>query len=146
MSEESQAVQRISPIFDANFVRGLGIELLEAGDGWVRTQMPVAKLVLQQQGFVHAGAVTTLADHSAGGAAGTLSMPERTPLTIEFKVNFLLPATGDALYCDARILRAGKRVAVAESEVRNAPGGAAPLIAKAMVTLSLQHASRLAPS
>lgn len=56
----------------AAFIRDLGIELVRVAPGICETAMPVTPRLLQQDGFVHAGVTTTLADHTAGGAAGSL--------------------------------------------------------------------------
>ena len=92
----------------------------------------------QQNGYVHAGAVGTLADHTAGAACGTLLDDGHMPLTAEFKVNLLRPALGVALVCEATVLKMGKTLTVAESEVFAEDGnGGRKLIAKATVTLAI---------
>src|SRR5215475_12640272 len=56
---------------EAAFVRSLGIELAGCGEGWCETKLNCAPAHRQQHGFVHAGVVMTLADHTCGGAAAT---------------------------------------------------------------------------
>ena len=65
-------------------------------------------------------------------------------LTIEFKINFLRPAHGDTLICRSRIIREGKQIIIAESEVSDVVGDSEALAAKAMVTLMAVHRDRLA--
>jgi uncharacterized protein (TIGR00369 family) len=89
----------------------------------------------QQDGFVHAGVLATLADHTAGYAAFTLIPEDQRILTIEFKINFLKPARGEEVRCRSRVLSAGRRVLVAESEVFAVDRGPEKLVAKAIVTL-----------
>jgi len=60
-----------------------------------------------------------------------------TVLSIEFKINLLRPAMGDRLRCRATVLRAGKTIIVAESEVFAGNDGAEKLSAKATVTLAV---------
>ncbi len=80
----------VQGIFDkAAFIRHLGIELVDVGPGHCETRLQVVPEHLQQHGSVHAGVITTLADHTAGGAARTEVPEGHDVLTIEFKINFL---------------------------------------------------------
>ncbi|HNR33210.1 MAG TPA: PaaI family thioesterase [Candidatus Hydrogenedentes bacterium] len=120
----------------ARFIRHLGIVLADLGPGWCESTLEVADMHLQQDGFVHAGVVATMADHTAGVAAGSLAVPEVVVLTVEFKINLLRPAVGDRLRCRARVLRPGRQLTVAESEVFAGGDDGEKLVAKAMVTLA----------
>ncbi len=72
---------------DAPFMALLGITADAAGEGWCEASMPIAP-ALAQHGHVHAGAVTTLADHTAGSAAYTVIPQGSDVITIEFKIKF----------------------------------------------------------
>ncbi len=131
-------VGHVAPIFeDAAFVRHLGIVLVAAGPGSCETSLVVRDAHLQQHGFVHAGVITTLADHTAGGAARAAVPAGSDVLTIEFKMNFLRPARGGHFTCTGRTLRAGQRIVVAESEVYSADSGERTLVAKCISTLTV---------
>ncbi len=121
----------------AGFVRDLGIRLKDAGPGWCESVLEVEPRHTQQDGYVHAGVQATIADHTAGGAAGTLAAETDLVLSVEFKINFLRPALGERLVCRASVLRQGKTLQVAESEVFAERDGNRKLVAKAMVTLAL---------
>jgi uncharacterized protein (TIGR00369 family) len=71
--------------------------------------MPVADCHRQQHGYVHAGVMTTLADHRAGGAARAAVAAGNDVLTVEFKINFLAPARGRRLTAAGRTLGPGAR-------------------------------------
>ena len=58
-------------------------------------------------------------------------------ITIEFKVNFLRPASARKLICRGKVLRAGKSVIVAESEVFAINDSEPKLIAKLTGTLAV---------
>jgi uncharacterized protein (TIGR00369 family) len=129
--------ERVAAIFDvAPFMRHLGVKLVSCAPGACDTEMRVEPWQLQQDGFVHAGVQATLADHTAGAAAGTLMAAEDIVLTVEFKINLLRPARGEALVCRARVLRPGNQIAVVESEVFARADDGEKLTAKAMVTLT----------
>jgi uncharacterized protein (TIGR00369 family) len=125
----------------AAFVSDLGIRLADLGPGWCESVMTVAPKHRQQDGYVHAGVQATIADHTAGGAAGTLAAEGDLVLTVEFKINFLRPALGERLRCRATILRQGKTLNVAESEVFAERDGSEKMVAKAMVTLAVVAAA-----
>ena len=119
----------------APFIADLGLEFRDAGAGWCETELAIQRKHLQQDGFVHAGVLATIADHTAGAAAGTLVTENDRVLTIEFKINLLRPAKGERLKCRAQVLKPGKTITVAESEVQSVSGEQTTLVAKATVTL-----------
>lgn len=89
----------------------------------------------QQDGFIHAGVMATMADHTAGYSAFTIVPDTMQILTIEFKINFLRPAFGDALACHSRVIREGRQIIIAESDVFDLRDDKRVHVAKAMVTL-----------
>lgn len=125
----------------APFIALLGVRLDHAADGECRTSLAVKPEHLQQDGYVHAGVQATLADHTAGAAAATLVRPGQYVLSAEFKINLLRAARGDTLACFAKVLKAGSRLTVVESEVHCSSGGSSQLVAKATVTLSVMSLS-----
>ena len=126
-------------IFDAAvFVGHLGIRVHRVEPGVCETTAQIQPFLLQQDGFVHAGVLATMADHTGGGAAGTLIRSDQGVLSIEFKINMLRPAKGLGLRCVSSVLRPGRTISVAESEVYSvAADGEEALVAKAMVTLAV---------
>ena len=74
---------------DAQFVRSLGIELTSFGKGWCETKIAVSPVLQQQHGFIHAGVLMTLADHTCGGAAASTVPADRDVITVENKISFL---------------------------------------------------------
>ena len=132
---------RVEGMFtEANFVRHLGIELLRSGPGWCESRMPVQAWHSQQDGFVHAGATSTLADHTAGASALSLVGIEETVLSVEYKINLLRPGIGEYLFCRADVIRNGRRLIVSESEVYALREETKKLVAKATVTLAVLDA------
>ncbi|MBI2683574.1 MAG: PaaI family thioesterase [Acidobacteriales bacterium] len=121
----------------ASFIRELGMELTGVGEGWCETVLTPKSSHQQQHGFVHAAVVTALADHTAGCAAGTALSPGQDVITVEIKVSFLRPAAAPRLRARGAVLRAGKNLIFAESEVFGVQDGGEKLVAKAMATLSV---------
>ncbi len=122
-----------------DFLKGFpafcGFEVERVDRGVFETRLVVGDRHRQQDGFVHAGVMATMADHTAGYAAFTLVSKKERILTIEFKINYFKPALGDSLRCRSRVVHAGKKIMVSESEVFAVPDGRERLVAKAMVTL-----------
>jgi uncharacterized protein (TIGR00369 family) len=99
------------------FMQTLGAELTHVESGAVVIELPVRPDLAQQHGFVHAGAVASIADSACGYAAFSL-MPDGTGvLSIEYKVNMLAPAKGERLIARARVVRAGRTISVCEANV-----------------------------
>ncbi|RJR26779.1 MAG: PaaI family thioesterase [Desulfobacteraceae bacterium] len=117
------------------FIRYCRIEPEEIKRGYFQSRVIIGEDHRQQDGFIHAGVMATMADHTAGYAAFTLAPEDRQILTIEFKINFLRPAFGESLSCRSRIIREGSQILIAESEVFDKRGQDEVMAAKAMVTL-----------
>lgn len=114
----SEALHRIEKVLSkAAFIADLGVRVTEAGDGWLETELAIAPRLRQQHGYVHAGVVTTLADHTAGGAASTLVGPDQSVLTAEFTVHLLRPASGELLHCRGEVVKPGRRLIVTQADV-----------------------------
>lgn len=120
----------------AALVTDVGYSLVAAGPGWCAAELRVLPRHLHLDGFVHAGVLATMADHTAGGAALTVTEGGRTLLTVEFKINLLRPGRGERLVCESRVLKPGRTLIVVESEVHGLEGGERTLISKATVTLA----------
>jgi uncharacterized protein (TIGR00369 family) len=120
----------------SRFAADIGMVLDDLGPGWCETHIDILPKHLQQDGYIHAGVQATLADHTAGGATGTLVPAGYLVLSAEFKINFLRPCIGERIRCRATVLKAGKTLCVAESEVYAVRNGAEKLAAKATVTLA----------
>ena len=131
-----------------DFVQGFpaycGYQVDQVGDGEFYTSLKMRPHHLQQDGFVHAGVIATMADHTAGYAAFTTVTDEFRILTIEFKINYFRPSKEDTIVCRSRVINKGKQIIVSESEVFGVSSGQEKLVSKAMVTLMAVPASKLA--
>lgn len=100
--------QRIMRLFRAKITR------LEKG--MVEISMPNRPVFEQQDGFVHAGALLTLADSSGGYATLSLLPAGSRVLSVEIKMNFLQPATGTMIRGRGRVKKIGRTISVVEME------------------------------
>lgn len=95
----------------------IGASLSLVQPGIVEITLPYRKDLTQQNGYLHAGIVTTIADSACGYAAFTL-MPEGSGvLSVEFKVNLLRPAKGETFLARAEVIKAGKTLTVVRADV-----------------------------
>jgi len=105
------------------FMATLGARLVEAGRGTTRIAFARNDAFCQQNGYLHAGVATAIADTACGFAARTLAPPGSDVLTIEFKCNFLRPASGEMFEARGRVVKPGSKITVCEAEVwETAPG------------------------
>ncbi len=109
---------RIQASFDKQGLMGtLGASILNIAPGAVDIVLTPSPSVSQQHGFVHAGAVAAIADSAAGYAALSVMPPGAGVLTTEFKINLVAPATGDRVVARGRVIKAGRTLTLAQTEV-----------------------------
>ncbi|MFT4133083.1 MAG: PaaI family thioesterase [Labrys sp. (in: a-proteobacteria)] len=116
-------------------MRTLGARLAAVLPGQVEISLVPRNEVSQQHGFVHAGAVSAIADSAAGYAALSLMPPERGVLTAEFKINLLAPAAGEHIMARGKVIKAGRTLTLAQAEVFAERDGKERLIALLTATL-----------
>lgn len=119
------------------FMVDLGVEPIAVEPGTVTTRLPIARKHLQHTGQVHAGVSAALADHSMGAAAQTLAADGFWVLTAELKTSLLRAAKGEALVCEARVLKPGRAISFTEAEVWAEAAGRRTLVMKASATMVL---------
>jgi uncharacterized protein (TIGR00369 family) len=90
----------------------LGVELVRIVAGECELVMPFDAAFAQQHGFLHAGTLTSVVDSACGYAALSLMAPGAAVMSVEFKVNLLAPAAGDALIARARVVRSGRTLTI----------------------------------
>jgi len=125
------------------FPAAIGFEVERAEYGIFESRLKIRSDHSQQDGFVHAGVIATMADHTAGYAAYTTVSEAFRILTIEFKINFFKPAVGKHIVCRSKVVNNGKKIKVSESELFSLNENQEKLIAKAMVTLIAIPSSNL---
>jgi uncharacterized protein (TIGR00369 family) len=113
-----------------------GFEVLRVDEGIFEARFIVRPEHKQQDGYVHAGVLATLADHTAGYSAYTIVPEDIRILTIEFKINYFKPAIGNKVLCKSKVISPGKSIIVAESELYDIINEKERLISKAVVTLA----------
>ena len=114
----------------------IGAELSRVEAGLIEINLPYRSDLTQQNGYLHAGIVTTIVDSACGYAAYTL-MPEGADvLSVEFKMNMLRPARGQKFVARAEVIKPGRTLTVARGDVFGVDeAGKEELIATMLATL-----------
>jgi uncharacterized protein (TIGR00369 family) len=112
----------------------LGTELDVFEPGRAQLALTISPKLLQQNGFVHGGVLSYLADNALTYAGG--SVLGHAVLTSEFKINYLRPATdADRLVALATVVGSGKTQAVCRCDVFLERAGERKLCAAAQGTI-----------
>jgi uncharacterized protein (TIGR00369 family) len=113
----------------------LGAEIAAVRAGEVEIVLPFSDRILQQHGFIHAGAIATIADSACGYAALSVMPADAAVLTTEFKLNLLAPAKGERLRAVGRVVRNGKKLVITLGEVFAEAGGERKQVALIIATM-----------
>ena len=95
----------------------LGASVTSVAPGMVELSAPIQPSTSQQHGAGHAGLTFALADSAAGYAALTMMEQDREVMTVEAKINLMAPALGDRLIARGKVVRAGRRLTIVQTEV-----------------------------
>ncbi len=117
------------------FMTTLGAQISHCAPGEVDIEMAFADGLTQQHGFFHAGATSSIADSAAGYAAFTLFDAGDGVLTSEFKINLLNPGKGSLLVAKGRVIKPGRTLTVAQSDVYSIGGDSPVHVATGLFTL-----------
>jgi uncharacterized protein (TIGR00369 family) len=112
----------------------LGATLERVEPGEVEIALVQSPGILQQHGFIHGGAITAIADSAAGYAALTLMPAGTGVLAVEFKINLLAPGRG-RLRAIGRVVRSGRTLTVAQTEVFGEEGKPVALLTATMMVI-----------
>ena len=121
------------------FMTMLGAELTTVAPGHVTITLAHRPDLCQQHGFFHGGVVGTLADNAGGYASFTLFDAADSVLTVEYKLNLMAPAAGEALVVHGHVVRPGRTITVCRSEVSVVVDGAEKPCATMLGTFMTLH-------
>lgn len=117
MTHETPLV-RVQRSFERQgMMQHLGARLLQVESGLCVIALPYSNKVTQQQDGFHGGAIGALADIAGGYAALTQAADGMEVTTVEYKINFLAALRDGELRATGRVVKAGRRVIVASTEV-----------------------------
>ena len=104
------------------YQRFLGVVMQSAGDGEVVIRLPYRAEFLREDGsdWLHGGIVSALID-IAGDYAVMTKFNAGVP-TIDLRIDWLRPARAGDLVATGRVVKAGRRVSLADVEVHDNQG------------------------
>ena len=115
------------------FSQLMGTKLTRFEEGQAELRLSLKPDHLQQHGFAHGGVVAYLADNALTYAGG--SVLGGNVLTLEMKLNYTRPATGEVLIARASVVSSGRNQAVCRCDVYAVLGGTEKLCAAAQGTI-----------
>lgn len=118
-----------------NLMKTLGASLIRVMPGEVEISLEFRDDLTQQHGFIHAGVVATLADTACGYAAFSLMAADAAVLTVEYKINLLSPAVGEALIAHGRVTKPGRTLTVCSGDVYALKDGEKKIVATMIATM-----------
>jgi uncharacterized protein (TIGR00369 family) len=113
----------------------IGAEVAHVAPGEVDIRLPFRADLTQQHGFLHAGILGAVADSAAGYAAYTLMPAEAAVLSVEYKLNLMAPAAGEAFVARGRVKKAGRTLTVCTADVFALQSGQERLVATMQATM-----------
>lgn len=130
-----QEDQRVNALFGF-----LSARLEQAADGRARLSMPITEKVAQGGGMVAGGILATLADEAMAHAVLSALPEGRFAVTAEMNIRYLrgaAPRQGGTLRAEARVVRQGASLCVADAMVYDAQNR---LLATAGATFAVRDA------
>lgn len=102
----------------------MGLEILEIGDRRATLRLEIGPHHLAPNGYLHAGALITLADTAAGyGCIGSLPEGGTGFTTLEMKANFLGTLLEGSLLADAELSHGGRTTQIWDVPVTDEASG-----------------------
>jgi acyl-CoA thioesterase len=94
----------------------LGMQVLEAQEGYAKVSMKVGEMHTNALGFTHGGAIFSLADYAFAQAC---NFGDNVAVAVQVSINFLKPSVeGDVLTAEATRVSEGKTTGLYQVTVR----------------------------
>lgn len=102
----------------------IGIEILEATEGRIQSQLELREELLAPNGYLHAATIVALAD-TACGYGCFMNLPDGAEgfTTIELKSNFLGTKHEGVIACEATLVHGGRATQVWDASVTDDESG-----------------------
>ena len=99
------------------FMQHLGVEILSIEKGLVKVSCDKNDNLLQQNGFFHAGVITSIADAACGYAALSVMPKGADVLSVEFKTNLMKPAISNKIIARGKVIKSGRTLVFCEAKI-----------------------------
>jgi uncharacterized protein (TIGR00369 family) len=117
------------------FMAHLGATMRTIRPGFCEIMLPAGPHLRQQHGYYHGGSIASVLDSAAGYAAFSLVPQGMSILTVEYKLNFLLPGEGDELIARGQVVKPGRTLTIVQADAFVVAGGSERMCATSIQTL-----------
>jgi uncharacterized protein (TIGR00369 family) len=104
------------------FGRHIGVEVLEAGDGFARVKLPYRPEITNPAGKLHGGAIATAADTSMAVAVGSVLGGPGRHSTVKLEIKYKASVTNGEIIVEAKVTRRKPRVFLGEAVAKDSNG------------------------
>jgi acyl-CoA thioesterase len=116
LSEEHLRMAR--EVFESiPFVKLLGMELSEIAPGRATVRLSMRGELKQHRHLMHGGVTASLVDTATAFAVASTLVKGENAATVDLTIHYLRPVTEGSVRCEAKVLRAGKRLLTVSAEV-----------------------------
>ena len=97
----------------------LNLKLIDVSEGYAVFTVQPDERHYNGLGIAHGGLAATLLDTATGCAINAMMPAGRVFTTLEMKINYVRPITGDCgvVRCEGKVIHVGRRVATAEGRI-----------------------------
>lgn len=99
------------------FMSFLDAKVILIEKGLVKISCKKNKNLTQQNGFFHAGVITSIADTACGYAALTTMPKGSNVLSVEFKTNLMKSANSEIIIATGKVIKTGKTLVFCEAKI-----------------------------
>lgn len=101
----------------SNVWKYLGIDIVASEDGKKGVKVTNTEMLRQLHGNLHGGIIATAVDTAMAVAVNEAIGPDQSAVTVELKVNYLLPVVDSDIYAYATLVKEGKRLFIGTVDV-----------------------------
>ncbi len=135
--------KKIADSFNSQgMMKTLGAKLALVTEGEVHVALPFSNHLSLQHGFLHSGAITSIADSACCYAALTTAPQDCEVITAELKMNLLEPALGEHFLAIGKVQDAGELLTVCTGEVRAFLGKDSSYKVVALMQATITHSRK----
>lgn len=99
----------------------LGLELIDLHEGKAAVKLQMQNKHRQPYGVLHGGATASLIDTATAFAIISM-LGEEKATTVDLTVHYLRPVSEGSITCEAKVVRAGKRLITVSADVHDENG------------------------
>jgi 1,4-dihydroxy-2-naphthoyl-CoA hydrolase len=118
--KKQEILKEIKTSIQSTMEKGLGIEITDCGDDWVKGKMPVHHATKQIYGSLHGGASAAFAE-TLGSVGGNLAVdfPREYCVGVELNISHLRPVQSGFVYGKAAAVKIGRHLHVWQIQIHD---------------------------